>query len=42
MKLRFFDEGGAALVEVSLVASFVVVPLMLGAFELGRIAHYCN
>jgi Flp pilus assembly protein TadG len=40
MKLRFFDEQGAALVEVSLVASLVIVPLMLGAFELGRVAHY--
>lgn len=40
MKFRFRDEQGSALVEVSLVASFIVVPLMLGAFELGRVAHY--
>ena len=40
MKLRIRDEQGAALVEVSLVASLIVVPLMLGAFELGRVAHY--
>lgn len=40
MKRLFFDEQGTALVEVSLVATLVIVPLMLGAFELGRVAHY--
>lgn len=40
MRLRFSDEQGSALVEIALVASFVLLPMMLGAFELGRIAHY--
>src|ERR1700749_1930279 len=40
MKLRFADDQGGALVEVALVASFILLPMMLGAFELGRIAHY--
>jgi Flp pilus assembly protein TadG len=40
MRLQFSDERGAALVEVALVASFVLLPMMLGAFELGRVAHY--
>lgn len=40
MKLRFSDDEGGALVEVALVASFILLPMMLGAFELGRVAHY--
>jgi Flp pilus assembly protein TadG len=40
MKISFRDEQGGALVEVALVASFVLLPMMLGAFELGRVAHY--
>lgn len=40
MKLRLQDEHGGALVEVALVASFILLPMMLGAFELGRVAHY--
>lgn len=39
MKRRFCETDGGALVEVAL-ASPLVVLLMLGAFELGRVAHH--
>lgn len=39
MKLKFWDTQGGALVEVAL-ASPLMVLMMLGAFELGRVAHH--
>jgi Flp pilus assembly protein TadG len=39
MKRQFFDTQGGALVEVALSAPLLVL-MMLGAFELGRLAHY--
>jgi Flp pilus assembly protein TadG len=39
MKSRFFDTHGGALVEVALSAPLLVL-MTLGAFELGRVAHF--
>lgn len=39
MKSRFWDTQGGAIVEVAL-ASPLMVLMMLGAFELGRVAHH--
>jgi Flp pilus assembly protein TadG len=39
MKCQFRDNDGAALVELALIAPLLVL-MMLGALELGRIAHY--
>jgi len=39
MKPQFLDTRGGALVEVALAAPLLAL-MMLGAFELGRVAHY--
>lgn len=39
MKSRFWDTQGGALVEVAL-ASPLMLLMMVGAFELGRVAHH--
>lgn len=40
MKFRFRDDRGAALVEVALWTGLIFLPLVMGTFEVARLAYY--
>lgn len=40
MKFKFRDDRGAALVEVALWTGLIFLPLVMGTFEVARLAYY--
>lgn len=40
MKFKFRDDRGAALVEVALWTGLIFLPLVIGTFEVARLAYY--